>query len=118
MTYNFVSVTITAADPFGNAALAGATLTFTPSDFIWDTASNGLVVVSPLQFTATGGDWQKGAQVSLMAMDNPTLSKNWTWLLLGSVEGLPPIPPRALTVAYANGPTQSLGALLATSTVV
>jgi len=116
MPYNFVEVTITAADPSGNPALLNSTLVFAPSDYIWDTTTNGLVVVDPIEFTAAGGNWQKGAQVSLLAMDNPTLSTNWAWLLVGSVEGLPAIPPRRLSVAFANGQTQSLGALLTTST--
>lgn len=119
MSYNFVVVTIDVIGPDGSITLPEGGLHLQVSDFVWDATAGQLVVVPAIDLNeVSGGYTGSGAQVPLLAMDNATLNTGWTWLLSAGLLGVKNVPTRALTVHYANGPTQSLTALLAASTLV
>jgi hypothetical protein len=120
VTYNLVQVTLQITDPTGNPAtpqeFPAAGLLFQVSDFVWDTTAETLVVVPPVEVN-TATYTSATIQVSLLAMDNPTLSQNWAWIVAPVVPGVQ-LPARKLTVDYANGAQQNFAALLQASLLV
>lgn len=117
MALNVVDVTGT----FYTASAAGATgaasgnLVFTASDILWNTSGPYVGVIEQ-----TGANFNQSGQiepVSLLAMDNSGFSGNWYWILTITSNGIT-FPQRRLTVDFANGATQDISALLATSTVI
>lgn len=117
MPYNEVEVTVSVIMPDGSNPTQGQ-MTFFPSDFIWDTSTGNIVVVEPITLAAGPGLPPSPETVNFLAMDNPTLSTNWKWLLTAGIPGLPsPVPVRSLVVNYATAPTQTLVSLLAGSAI-
>jgi hypothetical protein len=92
---------------------------FFPSDFVWDTTAQQLVIVEPIPLSISDAIISgESMAVDFLAMDNPTLSTNWAWVMTAAIPGMPAPPPRLLTISYANGPEQLLTDLLAASTIV
>lgn len=118
MTYNSVNVAIQAGQPDGTLALNG-NISFFPSDYVWDNVTKRIVVVQPIQFSATDGVSGDPVVISFLAMDNTDLNSTWAWIMRADIPGLPLEPPlRKLTVNFAAGADQNLTDLLENSTVV
>lgn len=118
VSYNYVTVSVAAAKPDGSPLTQGA-LHLQVSDFVWDTATGQVVVVPPVDIEATGAFTGGPVGVPLLAMDNPTLSTNWSWLISASLPGDNGfVPVRKLTVSYATGADQELTDLLTASTIL
>lgn len=109
---NFVTVTGQAVD-FGGGPVGGH-LDFTVSDLVW--APTLALFSAGATVGVTFGAGSPAWAISLFATDNAGISTNWKWKLTGNVNGFV-FPPRLLTVDFANGATQDLSALLATSTL-
>jgi hypothetical protein len=117
MPYNFVMVNVGLIGADGSIVLNPGDIAFQPSDFIWDTTTQQIVFVPPIMLSATGAYNGNPVQVPFLAMDNPTLSTNWSWLISAAVPGVT-VPVRKFAVMYASGPEQNLTDLLTASTVV
>ena len=117
MPLNVVAVTGTfyTASASGNTGAASGNMTFAASDILWNTAGLYVGIIEPVgtSFNYSGVI----APIGLLAMDNPGFSGNWYWVVTIISNGVT-YPPRKLLVDFANGATQDISALLATSTLL
>ena len=112
-TFHTVTVTGTFLTSMVLPGYAAGWIQFEPTDIAWSTTYNAIAAQSTLGATI---DPSGNISIDLFAMDNPGISTNWKWKMSGNVAGLP-IPPRLLTVNYANGDSQTLESLLNSSTL-
>jgi hypothetical protein len=115
VTLQVVQVVINAINQSGGNPDVG-TLLFSVNDIVWVDAINTIAAIDPIELSANGGLIRTVA-VNLLAMDNPGISTNWYWTLTGTLNGQA-IPPRKLSVNFANGPQQTLTSLLDTATLI
>jgi hypothetical protein len=117
MALNVVTVTGTffTSSAAGAIGAASGNINFTASDILWNTSGIyvGIVLTESESFNQSGII----APVQLLAMDNPGFSGNWFWICTIESNGIT-FPARKLTVDFANGATQDISALLATSTIL
>jgi hypothetical protein len=117
MAYQFVEVSMLITSLEGSTGALGS-LHFQVSDFVMDTTTGAIVVVPPINFEASGGFTGNPIQVPFLAMDDPSLSHNWAWILSAEVPGIVDFPKRRFVIDFANGAQQSFVSLAVASTIV
>ena len=106
MAYNFVLVTMSLAFLDGSTGGVGR-IVFEVNDFVLDTTTGAIVIVPTLVFSSDGGNVSAPVQVPFLAMDDPSLSHNWAWVLTAELAGRQdPLPKRKLVVNSAAGQQQ------------
>lgn len=106
MAYNFVLVTMSLAFIDGSTSGVGK-IVFEVDDFVLDTSTGAIVIVPPMIFSSDGGNISNAIQVPFLAMDDPNLSTNWSWVLTAELSGRQdPLPKRKLVIKSANGAQQ------------
>lgn len=107
MAYNFVLVTMSLAFIDGSTSGVGK-IVFEVDDFVLDTTTGAIVIVPPMTFSSDGGNVSNPIQVPFLAMDDPNLSRNWSWILAAELAGREsPLPKRKLAINSAGGAQQS-----------
>jgi hypothetical protein len=117
MALNVVSVTGTffTSSASGVTGPAAGSLSFATSDILWNTSGVYVGIVA-----STGATFNQSGTITpvqLLAMDNAGFSGNWFWTVTIESGGTT-YPTRKLVVDFANGATQDISALLATSTLI
>lgn len=106
MAYNFVLVTMSLAFIDGSTSGVGK-IVFEVDDFVLDTSTGSIVIVPTIQFSSEGGNVSNPIQVPFLAMDDPNLSRNWSWILTAELSGRQdPLPKRKLAINSAAGQQQ------------
>lgn len=117
MALNVVSVTGTffTSSASGVSGAAAGSINFTANDILWNTSAPYVGIIDPVDTSFN----QSGVinPIELLAMDNAGFSGNWFWVCTITSGGIV-FPARKLLVNFANGATQDITALLATSVLV
>lgn len=103
---NYVSVVLDLYDGQGNAINTGS-VSFVPSAQLTDTTDQEIIFMVPII-----GYLNTGHSLKLLATDSANITPSvWQWVVTFSgVPGNPPV--YSFSLAYANGATQHLSALL------
>jgi hypothetical protein len=108
-TLNFVQLTGTFINGLGQPN--SGDILFEMSDILWDATDKWIGIIAPIGAPINS---QGTFAVSLLAMDNGSISGNWSWKCTMHLDGLT-FPPRLLAVNFAAGAVQDISGLLTTS---
>lgn len=117
MAYQFVMVNLSITSLDGSTGQVGS-LHFEVNDFVLDVVTGAILIVPPIDLEANGAFIGNPVQVPMLAMDDPSLSHNWAWLLSAELVGVRDFPTRKFTVNFAAGAVQDFKDLAINSTIV